>query len=235
MEGVLSGEALKKRLRFPHHERCIGQKAAANDTRLAHRAASSTATSKHKLNTIPFRTNPDAAPTAPARGAVACRDTTDQRAAHWHPRAGPNHRQPIATGRSPEVWRGGAPPRSRVRGLRPTPWPARRPGSSADKTSRDGTWAGASSRPAHRTSGTGCPPLRTGCTVPLPPQESDRRLNQSRWSIHGRRSWRSDGDGGGTGCRCTSSPPDFATIIASICWACLFNRNRPAISDCSAA
>ena len=66
---------------------------------------------------------------------------------------------------------------------------------------------------------------------------SHQRVNQSRRSIHGSRPL-----GGGRcapgralGDRSASSPPDFAATIASICSACLFNRNRPAIRDCKAA
>jgi hypothetical protein len=64
-------------------------------------------------------------------------------------------------------------------------------------------------------------------------QDSDRRSNQSCRSIHGRRSWWPADFG--AGCWYASSPADFAAISASICCACLLNRNRPVISDCSAA
>jgi hypothetical protein len=64
-------------------------------------------------------------------------------------------------------------------------------------------------------------------------QDSDRRSNQSWRSIHGRRSWWPADFG--AGCWYASSPADFAAISASICCACLLNRNRPVISDCSAA
>ncbi len=89
----------------------------------------------------------------------------------------------------------------------------------------------AENRPMHRLLARAAGTARAGYRRGLDASRHQRSSQSLRGSIHGGCSLRAGGDVPG----CASSPEAFNAIIASMCSACLFNRNRPAIRDCSAA
>lgn len=126
---------------------------------------------------------------------------------------------------------GPRPARGAVAASRPGPPPRSIPDNTSRSTSRARTPAGASSPCGRRTS---CRRQLLRHSVRSGPYHL---VNQSRRSIQSARSGRVAGGGVPTGCwrGAGRSSPARDGSIASIWSACLFKRNRPAMSDCKPA